>query len=71
MEKVVLERERGGQDAISWPLPGVLYCLEGELEQIITKIRLSIKIVFLPRTNPLILLERYCGVLTEPGLPVA
>ena len=43
VEKVVLERERGGQDAISWPLPGVLYCLEGEFEQIITKIRLSIK----------------------------
>ena len=29
VEKVVLERERGGQDAISWPLPGVLYCMEG------------------------------------------
>ena len=43
MEKVVLERERGGQDAISWPLPSVLYCLEGEFGQIITKIRLSIK----------------------------
>ena len=43
VEKVVLERERGGQDAISWPLPGVLYCLEGEFEQIITKILLSIK----------------------------
>ena len=42
VEKVVLERERGGQDAISWPLPGVLYCLEGEFEQIITKIRLSV-----------------------------
>ena len=42
MEKVVLEREHGGQDAISCLLPCILYCLEGEFEQIITKIRLSV-----------------------------
>ena len=27
-------------------------------------------IVFLPHTNTVILLERYCGTITEPGLPV-
>ena len=42
VEKVVLEREHGGQDAISCLLPCILYCLEGEFEQIITKIRLSV-----------------------------
>ena len=26
--------------------------------------------VFLPHTNTVILLERYCGTITEPGLPV-
>ena len=26
--------------------------------------------VFLPHTNTIILLERYCGTITEPGLPV-
>ena len=25
---------------------------------------------FLPHTNTVILLERYCGTITEPGLPV-
>ena len=39
---IVLEREHRGRDAIAC-LPRVLYCMEGEFEQIITKIRLSIK----------------------------
>ena len=26
--------------------------------------------LFLPHTNTVILLERYCGTMTEPGLPV-
>ena len=26
--------------------------------------------VFLPHTNTVILLEPYCGTMTEPGLPV-
>ena len=26
--------------------------------------------VFLPNTNTVILLEPYCGTITEPGLPV-
>ena len=26
--------------------------------------------VFLPHTNSVILLEPYCGTITEPGLPV-
>ena len=26
--------------------------------------------IFLPHTNTVILLERYCGTITEPGLPV-
>ena len=42
MEKVVLEREHGGQDAISCLLPCILFCLEGEFEPFITKICLSI-----------------------------
>ena len=28
------------------------------------------RIVFLPHTNTVILLEPYCGTITEPGLPV-
>ena len=63
VENVVLEREQGGRDVISCPVPCVLHCIEGEFEQIITKIRLSIKqqltnfrIVFLPHTNTVILL---------------
>ena len=43
MEKIVLERKHGGGDAISCLLPCVLYCMEGEFEEIITKIRLSFK----------------------------
>ena len=43
VEKVVLEREHGGQDGISCLLPRVLYCMESEIEPIITNIRLSIK----------------------------
>ena len=27
--------------------------------------------VFLPHTNTVILLEPYCGTITEPGLPVS
>ena len=27
--------------------------------------------IFLPHTNTVILLEPYCGTVTEPGLPVA
>ena len=30
----------------------------------------NFRIVFLPYTNTLILLEPYCGTITEPGLPV-
>ena len=30
----------------------------------------NVRIVFLPHTNTVILLEPYCGTLTEPGLPV-
>ena len=36
VEKVVLEREHGGQDGISCLLP--YYCIESEFEQIITKL---------------------------------
>ena len=43
VEKGVLKKEQGGRDVISCLLPCVLYCMEGEFEQIITKIRLSIK----------------------------
>ena len=31
----------------------------------------NFRIVFLPHTNTVILLEPYCGTVTEPGLPVA
>ena len=30
----------------------------------------NFRIVFLLHTNTVILLERYCGTITEPGLPV-
>ena len=30
----------------------------------------NFRIVFLPHTNTVILLESYCGTITEPGLPV-
>ena len=30
----------------------------------------NFRIVFLPHTNTVILLERYCGTITEPGLPL-
>ena len=30
----------------------------------------NFRIVFLPHINTEILLERYCGIITEPGLPV-
>ena len=30
----------------------------------------NFRIVFLPHTNNVILLEWYCGTITEPGLPV-
>ena len=30
----------------------------------------NFRIVFLPHVNTVILLERYCGTITEPGLPV-
>ena len=30
----------------------------------------NFRMVFLPHTNTLILLELYCGTITEPGLPV-
>ena len=94
VEKVVLEREHGGRDAISYLLPCVLYCMEGEFEQIVMKLNFvwalrttttncrvsfiyfysvfptNFRIVFLPHTNTVILLEPYCGTMTEPGLPV-
>ena len=31
----------------------------------------NFKMIFLPHTNTVILLEPYCGTITEPGLPVA
>ena len=63
--------------------PHVLYCIDGEFEKILTKLRLRIKdnnnhlyrvsfvdfyfafptnfrVVFLPHTNTVILLEKYC-----------
>ena len=43
IEKIVLERKHGGRDAISCLLLCVLFCMEGEFEEIISKIRLSIK----------------------------
>ena len=30
----------------------------------------NFRIIFLPHTNTVILLEPYCGTITEPGLPV-
>ena len=30
----------------------------------------NFRIVFLPHTNTVILLEQYCGTIMEPGLPV-
>ena len=30
----------------------------------------NFRTVFLPHTNTVILLEPYCGTITEPGLPV-
>ena len=59
----MLERQHGGYYVISCLLPCVLYCMEGEFGQII-------RIVFLPHTNTVILLEPCCGTITEPGLPV-
>ena len=32
--------------------------------------RRNFRIVLLPHTNTVIFLERYCGTITEPGLPV-
>ena len=40
----VLKREHGSEDAMSCPLLRVLYCMEGEFEHIITKIRLSFRV---------------------------
>ena len=40
----MLKREHGGEDAISFLLPPVLYCMEREFEHIITKIRLSFSV---------------------------
>ena len=31
----------------------------------------NFRMIFLPHTNTVILLEPYCGTITEPGLPVA
>ena len=31
----------------------------------------NFRIVFLPHTNTVVLLESYCGTFTEPGLPVS
>ena len=30
----------------------------------------NFRMIFLPHTNSVILLEPYCGTITEPGLPV-
>ena len=43
MVNVLLEREHGSRDASYLVYHLVLYCTEGEFEQIITKIRLSTK----------------------------
>ena len=43
MYTVVLEMEHGGRDVNSCLLTCVLYCMEAEFAQIITKIRLNIK----------------------------
>ena len=43
MEKIVLEMEHGGRDFILCLSYLVYYGMEGEFEQIITKIHLSIK----------------------------
>ena len=40
----MLKREHGGEDAISFLLIRVLYCMEGEFEHIITKIPLSFSV---------------------------
>ena len=69
-----------------YPVSPTLYiiinCTYSEFEQIITKLRWSsfidlhlvfptnFRIVFLPLTNTVNLLEPYCGTITEPGLPV-
>ena len=55
--------------------------LVGALRTTTTKCRVSFidlylvfprnfRIVFLTHTNTVILLERYCGTITEPGLPL-
>ena len=41
VKKVALERENGDRDALTPTC--VLYCMEGEFEQTITKTRLNIK----------------------------
>ena len=41
VETLSWKESNGGRDAISCLLPCVLYCMEGEFEQIISKIRLS------------------------------
>ena len=41
VEKLRWKGSNGGRDAISCLLPCVIYCMEGEFEQIVSKIRLS------------------------------
>ena len=48
-----------GRIIIELPLPGKCRSI------------LNFRMIFLPHTNTVILLEPYCGTITEPGLPVA
>ena len=41
VETLSWKESNGGRDAVSCLLPCVLYCMEGEFEQVISKIRLS------------------------------
>ena len=75
MEQVVLEREHGGEDESE------LRNFVRALRTTVTNCRVSFidlylvfprnfRIIFLPNTNTVILLEPYCGTITEPGLHV-
>ena len=105
-KKLCWKESDGGWVFILCLPPHVLYCIDGEFEKILTKLRLRIKdnnnhlyrvsfvdfyfalptnfrVVFLPHTNTVILLEKYCCgtwlssfyiksfyIITVPGWPV-
>ena len=48
---------------------GTINCRVGFIDLYLVFPR-NFRIVFLPHTNTVILLELYCGTITEPGLPV-